>query len=185
VQEKQNWIHQAIKKNKEELIKNKAKEYISGERFYYLGESFPLEAFFEQNEREGLVFCDNRFYLNAPDVEAKKREYFIKWYKSKAREYFAERVNFYSQELNLRVKSVRVTSAEKRWGSCSEKDNLSFSFRLIMAPPHVIDYVIVHELMHIKEKSHSSRFWQLMESAMPQYKLHRRWFKDNNSKFAL
>ena len=185
VQEKQKWIHQAIKKNKEELIKNKAKEYISGERFYYLGESFPLETFFEKNEKEGLVFWDNSFYLNAPDVEAKKREYFIKWYKSKAREYFAERVNFYSQELNLRVKSVRVTSAEKRWGSCSGENNLSFSFRLIMAPPHVIDYVIVHELMHIKEKSHSSRFWQLMESAMPQYKLRRRWFKDNNSKFAL
>jgi predicted metal-dependent hydrolase len=185
VQEKQNWIHQAIQKNKEELIKNKAKEYISGERFYYLGESFPLEAFFEQNEREGLVFWDNRFYLNAPDVEAKKRKYFIKWYKSKAREYFAERVKFYSRELNLRAKSVRVTSAGKCWGSCSGKDNLSFSFRLIMAPPHVIDYVIVHELMHIKEKNHSSRFWHLMESAMPQYKLHRRWFKDNNSKFAL
>ena len=185
VQEKQNWIHQAIQDHKEALIKNKAKEYILGERFYYLGESFPLETFFGQNEKEGLVFWDNRFYLNAPDVEAKKREYFIKWYKRKAREYFAERVNFYSRELNLRAKSVRVTSAEKRWGSCSGKDNLSFSFRLIMAPPAVIDYVIVHELMHIIEKSHSAKFWQLVESAMPQYKLHKRWFKDNNSKFVL
>jgi predicted metal-dependent hydrolase len=185
VQEKQNWISKAIQKHKETLIENKAKEYISGERFYYLGESFPLETFFEQNEKEGLVFWDNRFYLNAPDDEAKKREYFIKWYKRKAREYFTERVDFYAQELNLRAKSFRVTSAKKRWGSCSEKDNLSFSFRLIMAPPHVIDYVVVHELMHIKEKSHSSRFWQLVESAMPQYKLYRRWFKDNNSKFVL
>src|SRR5664280_3445952 len=79
VQEKQNWIHQAIQKNKEALIKNKAKEYIPGERFYYLGESFPLETFSEKNEREGLVFWDNRFYLNAPGVLAKKREYFIRW----------------------------------------------------------------------------------------------------------
>jgi predicted metal-dependent hydrolase len=185
VQEKQNWIHKAIQKHKEELIKNKAKEYITGERFYYLGESFPLETFFEQNERGGLVFWDNRFYLNAPDVPAKKREYIIRWYKRKAKEYFAARVDFCSRELNLRAKSVKITSAEKRWGSCSEKDNLSFSFRLIMAPPLVIDYVIVHELMHIKEKSHSSRFWQLMELAMPKYKLHRRWFKDNNHKFVL
>jgi len=185
VQEKQNWIHQAIQKNKEALIKNKAKEYIPGERFYYLGESFPLETFSEKNEREGLVFWDNRFYLNAPGVLAKKREYFIRWYKIKAKEYFTERVNFYSRELNLRAKSVKITSAEKRWGSCSGKDNLSFSFRLIMAPPAVIDYVVVHELMHIKEKNHSSRFWQLMESAMPQYKLHRSWFKDNNHKFVL
>ena len=185
VQEKQNWIHKAIQKHKEELIKSKAKEYIPGERFYYLGESFPLEAFFEQNEREGLFFWDNHFYLNAPDVPAKKREYFIRWYKRKAKEYFTARVDFYSREFNLRAKSVRITSAEKRWGSCSEKDNLSFSFRLIMAPPAVIDYVVVHELMHIKEKNHSSRFWQLMESAMPQYKLHRSWFKDNNHKFVL
>ena len=185
LQEKQSWIHQAIRNHKEALIKNKAKGYIAGERFYYLGESFPLETFFEQNEREGLVFWGNRFYLNAPDVEAKKRECFIGWYKSKAREYFMERVNFFSRELNLRAKNVRVTSAKKRWGSCSEKNNLSFSFRLIMAPPAVIDYVIVHELMHIKEKNHSSRFWQLVESAMPQYKLHKRWFKDNNSKFVL
>ena len=185
VQEKQNWIHQAIQKNKEALIKNKAKEYIPGERFYYLGESFPLETFSEKNEREGLVFLDNRFYLNAPGVLAKKREYFIRWYKRKAKEYFTARVDFYSRELNLRAKSVKITSAEKRWGSCSGKDNLSFSFRLIMAPPAVIDYVVVHELMHIKEKNHSSRFWQLMESAMPQYKLHRSWFKDNNHKFVL
>lgn len=185
VQEKQNWISKAIQKHKEALIKNKSKEYIPGEMFYYLGESFPLETFFEQNERQGLVFWDNRFYLNAPDVAAKKREYFIRWYKRKAREYFTARVDFYSRELNLRAKSVKITSAEKRWGSCSEKDNLSFSFRLIMAPPNVIDYVIVHELMHIIEKNHSAKFWQLVESAMPQYKLHRRWFKDNNSKFAL
>ena len=185
VQEKQNWIHKAIQKHKEESIKNKAKEYITGESFYFLGESFPLETFFEQNEREGLVFWGNRFYLNAPDVEAKKREYFIRWYKRKAKECFTERVDFYSRELNLRAKSIRITSAERRWGSCSEKDNLSFSFRLIMAPPLVIDYVIVHELMHIKEKSHSARFWRLVENAMPAYKLHRRWFKDNNHKFTL
>jgi predicted metal-dependent hydrolase len=185
VQEKQNWINKAIQKQKEMLIKNKAKEYIPGERFYYLGKSFPVETFFEQNERQGLIFWDNRFYLNAPDVPAKKREYFIRWYKIKAREYFVERADFYSRELNLRPKSVKITSAEKRWGSCSEKDNLSFSFRLIMAPPAVIDYVVVHELMHIKEKNHSEKFWRLVESAMPQYKLHRRWLKDNNSKFVL
>src|ERR1035437_9337311 len=144
VQEKQNWISKAIQKHKESLIKNKAKEYITGESFYYLGESFPLETFFEQNEREGLVFWDNRFYLNAPDVLAKKREYFIRWYKRKAKEYFTAHVDFFIREFNLRAKSVKITSAEKRWGSCSGKDNLSFSFRLIMAPPAVIDYVIVH-----------------------------------------
>jgi len=185
VQEKQNWIHKAIQKHKEEAIKNKTKEYITGEMFYYLGESFPLETFFEKNERQGLVFWGNRFYLNTTDAAEKGISYFVSWYKKKARQHLRQRVDFFSSQLKLRAKSVKITSAEKRWGSCSAEDNLSFSFRLIMAPPAIINYVIVHELMHIKEKNHSAAFWKLIEAAMPEYKIHRRWLKDNHHKFIL
>jgi predicted metal-dependent hydrolase len=185
VQEKQNWIHKAIQKHKEEAIKNKAREYITGEMFYYLGESFPMEVFFEKKERKGLVFWGNRFYLNSADAAKKGMSYFVSWYKKKAWQHLRKRVDFYNSELNLLVKSVKITSAEKRWGSCSADDNLSFSFRLIMAPPDIIDYVVVHELMHIKEKNHSTKFWQHVEKAMPEYKTHRRWLKDNHHKFIL
>ena len=185
VQEKQNWIHKAIQKHKEEAIRNKAKEYINGETFYYLGESFPLETFFEQNERKGLVFWGNRFYLNTTDAAEEGISYFASWYKKKAKIHFRQRVDFYSRELNLRAKSVKITSANKRWGSCSADNNLSFGFRLIMAPQDIIDYVIVHELMHIKEKNHSAAFWKLIEVVMPEYKVHRRWLKDNHDKFIL
>jgi predicted metal-dependent hydrolase len=185
VQEKQNWIHKAIQKHKEETIKNKAREYISGEMFYYLGELFPLEVFFEKNERKGLVFWGNRFYLNSADAAEKGIPYFVSWYKKQARQHLRHRVDLYSSELKLRVKSIKITSAEKRWGSCSADDNLSFSFRLIMAPPDIIDYVVVHELMHIKEKNHSAAFWTLIEAFMPEYKKHRRWLKDNHHKFIL
>jgi predicted metal-dependent hydrolase len=185
VQEKQNWIHKTIQKHKEEAIRNKAREYITGEMFYYLGESFPLEVFCEQNERKGLVFWGNRFYLNTADATENGIFYFVSWYKKKAKQHLQQRVDFFSHEFNLRANSVKITSAEKRWGSCSADDNLSFSFRLIMAPPDIIDYVIVHELMHIKEKNHSAAFWELIEAAMPEYKIHRRWLKDNNYKFIL
>jgi predicted metal-dependent hydrolase len=185
VQEKQNWIHKTIQKHKEEAIKNKPREYITGEMFYYLGESFPLETFFEKNERKGLVFWSNRFYLNTADAAEKGVSYFVSWYKKKAKQHLRQRVDFFGHELNLRAKSVKITSAEKRWGSCSADDNLSFSFRLIMAPPAIIDYVIVHELMHIKEKNHSPKFWQRVESVMPGYKIHRHWLKDNHHKFIL
>jgi len=185
VQEKQNWIHKTIQKRKEDSIKNKSKEYITGEMFYYLGESFPLETFFEKNERKGLVFWGNRFYLNTADAAEKGMSYFVSWYKKKAKQHLRQRVDFFSRELKPREKSVKITSAEKRWGSCSAEDNLSFSFRLIMAPPAIIDYVIVHELMHIKEKNHSTAFWKLIEAVMPEYKIHRRWLKDNNYKFIL
>ena len=185
VQEKQNWIHKAIQKHKEEAIKNKTKEYITGEMFYYLGESFPLETFFEKNERQGLVFWGNRFYLNTADAAAKGMFYFVAWYKKKAKQHLRQRVDFFSSQFKLRAKSVKITSAEKRWGSCSAEDNLSFSFRLIMAPPAIINYVIVHELMHIKEKNHSAAFWKLIEAVMPGYKINRRWLKDNHHKFIL
>jgi predicted metal-dependent hydrolase len=185
VREKQNWIHKTIQKHKEDSIKNKAKEYINGEMFYYLGESFPLEVFFEQNERKGLVFWGNRFYLNTTDATENGIFHFVSWYKKKAKQHLRQRVDFFSRELNLMAKSVKVTSAEKRWGSCSADDNLSFSFRLIMAPPDIIDYVIVHELTHIKEKNHSAAFWKLIEEFIPEYKIYRRWLKDNNHKFIL
>jgi predicted metal-dependent hydrolase len=185
VQEKQNWIHKTIQRHKEESLKNKAKEYITGEMFYYLGELFPLETFFEKNERQGLVFWSNRFYLNTAYAAEKGMSYFVAWYKKKATQHLRQRVDFFSHELNLRAKSIKITSAEKRWGSCSAEDNLSFSFRLIMAPPDIIDYVVVHELMHIKEKNHSTKFWQRVETVMPEYKTHRRWLKDNHHKFIL
>ena len=185
VQEKQNWIDKAIQKHKEALIKNKAKEYVNGEYFYYLGEAYPLEVFFEPLENEGVLLWNNNFYLNAQENKDLRKHYFVLWYKKKARKYISERVDFFSRMLKLQPGSLRITSAESRWGSCSEDNNLAFSFRLIMARPEVIDYVVVHELMHIKEKNHSAGFWRLVESVMPQYKLLRRWLKDNNSKFVL
>ncbi len=185
VQEKENWISKAIQKHKEALIKNKAKEYTTGEHFYYLGKAYPLEVFFEPLENIGVVFWDNRFFLNTQEKIDLRKHYFVLWYKKKTHEYLRGRVDFFSRMLKLQPGNLRITSAKSRWGSCSEGNNLAFSFRLMMAKPEVIDYVVVHELMHIKEKNHSAKFWQLVESAMPQYKAHRRWLKDNNSKFAL
>jgi len=185
VEEKQTWINKTIRKHKEDSLNNKAKEYNTGEHFLYLGQSYPLEVFFEPFENAGVVFWNNRFHLNAQENKDLRRHYFVSWYKKKAKQHLRQRVDFYSSKFKLRAKNVKITSAEKRWGSCSADDNLSFSFRLIMAPPDIIDYVIVHELMHIKEKNHSAAFWKLIEAIMPEYKIHRRWLKDNNHKFIL
>ena len=183
VRENQNWIQRTIQK--QISLRTKEKEYTTGELFYYLGESFPLEVFFEENARKGLVFWRDRFYLNSPDAAVDGMSFFISWYKKKAREYLNERVEFFSRQLSLQPRQVKITSAGQRWGSCSEDNNLSLSFRLIMAPPAVIDYVVVHELMHIREKSHSSRFWELIEAVMPEYKTHRHWLKEESPKFIL
>jgi predicted metal-dependent hydrolase len=185
VQEKQNWIEQTIRKQRENLEQSREKEFMCGEYFYYLGQDYPLEVFFQQYLPVGLVFWGGRFYLNCPDHLANRKCYFIDWYKNKAREYFARQVDDLGRQLGLLPRRIRITSARSRWGSCSEENNLAFSFRLIMAPPAVIDYVIIHELMHIKEKNHSGVFWRLVESAMPPYRTQRRWLKDNGHKLGI
>lgn len=180
VQEKQNWINKTIRTQKEEAIRIKEREFITGEKFYYLGASYPLEVIFDPFETEGVSLLNHCFYINTRGNRDLRKYYFVSWYKKKAREYICQRVDFFRSVLKLQSGTITISSAEKRWGSCSPDDNLSFSFRLIMAPPDVIDYVVIHELMHIKEKNHSSKFWALVELAMPEYKNHRRWLQNNH-----
>ena len=185
IKEKQKWIDRSILRQKQDLQIHKAKTYRTGERFLYLGKEYPLETFFEPFENAGVVLWKDCFYLNAPDNEDLRRHYFISWYKHKAGEYIGERVEFFNKMLNFSLKGIKITSAQSRWGSCSSDDSLAFSFRLIMTPPEIIDYVIVHELIHIKEKNHSPRFWKRVGAVTPDYKTHRRWLKNNNPCFIL
>ena len=185
VREKQGWISKTLRKHTEDSIKNKAKEYNTGEHFFYLGQSYPLEVFFEPFENAGLVFWNDCFYLNAREDKDLRKHYFVSWYKKKAYDFINQRVDFFSRMLKFQHENIRITSAKSRWGSCSEDNNLAFSFRLIMAPPNIIDYVIVHELSHIKEKNHSPKFWKRVEAVIPEYRKHRRWLKDNHHKFIL
>jgi predicted metal-dependent hydrolase len=185
IREKQNWINKTILKQKGINRQNKAREYIDGEIFYYLGKSHPLKVFFEPFENAGIVFWDDCFYLNTKGNKDVRKHYFVSWYKKKAQEYIHQRVDFFGRMLKFQYENIRITSAQSRWGSCSGDNHLAFSFRLIMAPPEIIDYVIVHELMHIKEKNHSPQFWKRVESVIPEYKKLKRWLKDNHYKFVL
>ncbi len=174
VHEKQDWIEKTIKKRAGARLLRKEIEFITGESFYYLGENYPLEVFCEPQEKPGLLLWQRRFYLNAPEDKETRRHYFVLWYKQKALEYIGGRVDFFCRQLKMKARGVRISAARQRWGSCSPENKLAFSFRLMMMPPEIIDYVIAHELMHIKEKSHSRRFWKLVAAAMPDYKTRQR-----------
>ncbi|MEE8638122.1 MAG: M48 family metallopeptidase [Candidatus Margulisiibacteriota bacterium] len=94
-----------------------------------------------------------------------------------ARNRIPERCKYFSDLTGLRPRSIRITEANKRWGSCGARGGLNFSWRLILAPPEVIDYVIVHELVHLVERNHSKHFWRRVAEVLPDYKIHRRWLK--------
>lgn len=97
--------------------------------------------------------------------------------RQKAQELIPERVAYYSNLTGISYLRVKINSAKKRWGSCSAKGNLNFSWRLALAPLEVIDYVVIHELAHIIHRNHSKRFWALVAKLYPNYKECRKWLK--------
>ncbi|MFH0887549.1 MAG: SprT family zinc-dependent metalloprotease [bacterium] len=142
--------------------------YEEGDEFFYQGVKYPL----------------NKFILDPAKTRSIKRS-LIKWYKGKAYHHIKERVSAFQDIMGVQHNSIKITSAKTRWGSCSRGGRLNFTYRLIMLPQGAIDYIIVHELAHLKVMNHSARFWKIVLEFMPDYKERRRWIRKNSYLFEL
>lgn len=158
------------------------KKYNEGETFLYFGQSFPLA--FVQRQRAALTFDGTTFRL-AKSAQPKAEEAFVRWYKRQAAQVLLERVSFHARKNGFHFEKIRISSARTRWGSCSSKGTLSFTYRLVMAPLEVIDYVVLHELVHTKVRNHSKVFWARVGEIMPGYKLHVRWLRQKGKTLTL
>ena len=169
------WIKEKQKIVRDRYPKIVPKEFVSGEGFLYLGNMYKLE--FIEDLDMPIVF-NNGFKIARKNYDIAK-EILIAWYKAQAYQKISERVNWHSSLSSLKYNKIKLSDAQKRWGSCSAKGNLNFSWRLIMAPLRVIDYVIVHELAHLEEKNHSKRFWNKIKIMLPDYEQYKDWLKEN------
>jgi hypothetical protein len=169
------WIEKKKKEMQLRDIKFSKKEFVNGEGFLYLGNYYRLRLV--ENQKITLNF-ENGFYLSK-EYLVNAKEIFIDWYRERAYEKISERVKWYAQKRGFKYNKINITNAQKRWGSCSCRNNLNFSWRLIMAPLPVVDYVIVHELVHLDEKNHSKTFWNKVKMLMTDYKKHQAWLKRN------
>jgi predicted metal-dependent hydrolase len=106
-------------------------------------------------------------------------------YKDKAKELFKDKVEKYALEMKVNYKNITVKEQKTKWGSCSSKGNLNFNWKLIMMPEPVIDYVVVHELSHLKFMNHSKDFWREVEKILPEYKLQKNWLSQNGMKYQM
>jgi predicted metal-dependent hydrolase len=170
------WIEQKKREIEARDPKFSPKEFVNGEGFLYLGRYYRLKIVDDQEEP--LKF-ENEFYLSRYALP-KAKEVFIDWYRKMAYEKISERVRWYAQKRGFTYNKINITNAQKRWGSCSQKGNLNFSWRLLMAPLPVIDYVVIHELVHLEEKSHTRAFWDKVKMLMPEYERYRDWLKENS-----
>ena len=161
----QEWIKQKQIAMLTRTAQKKADEYL------YLGKKYLLEIRSQKN----LIEVEDKIYLGIKTNNTKT--YLTNWYKTEANKIIGERVKHYANISGLSYKSIAITSAETRWGSCSSQKTLNFNWRLIMAPIEVIDYVITHELAHLTEMNHSLDFWETVRKMYPLYRQHRTWLK--------
>ena len=103
-------------------------------------------------------------------------------YRRKARERFEERAEHFAEEMSVKYEEIEVRNQRTRWGSCSTTGSISLTWRLMMAPPEVADYVIVHELAHLREANHDEEFWSLVAEYDPEYESHAKWLDENSAK---
>ncbi len=173
VKKHQNWIDT---KQQEIIQRNKTlKKFSEGEEFLYLGKYYPLKIV---NNNENLLTFEDNFYLSDYCLSNAK-EVFTNWYKQNAEKIIKYRAEYYADIYNLKYTKIKISNAKTRWGSCSYNGNININWRLIMAPVEVLDYVIVHELVHLKIDNHSKNFWQNVEMIYPDYKKAKKWLKDN------
>ena len=195
LKEKAEWIRT---RQAQSNIRPKPEEhqFASAEQFWYLGHACPLlvtEGTHNRLEYAGGQFrlfeCPGSPLFPAPGKGPHRveiaRALFTTWYRQQARQVLEERVSLLAQRWRFSYRQVKITSARTRWGSCSGRGTLSFPWRLVMAPLAVIDYVVVHELVHTEVKSHGPDFWGRVQAIVPEYKQYVMWLKENGAQLEI
>ncbi len=178
---KKKWINEKQRLIQERKIKALPKQYKEGEEFYYLGKKFVLK--FSDNVSLPIQL-DNAFIIHSQySSHAEKLLKF--WYKQQAKKIIPPCVKQIAGQYNLEYKSVKITSAEKRWGSCTSKKTLNFTWRIIMLPSDIIEYIVIHELAHLKQLNHSKKFWNEVETILPDYRVREKWLTEHSYKFKI
>lgn len=133
------------------------------------GTAFPILA--KDGARAGF---DGKCFFLPPGLSPDHiKNAVIMTYKTAAKSILKQKTAAYAERMGVSPAAVKITGAKTRWGSCSGRNSINFSWRLVMADEDVVDYVIVHELAHILEHNHSPRFWAVVESVLPDYKQRR------------
>ena len=175
------WITTKLKEESERPV-IKPKEYVSGEAFPYLGRNYRLKVV--RGEEHSVKL--QRGYLlanvSATDktLQATIQSLLVAWYREHAEQRLTEKTERLAKMVGVEPQSIKVRDYKSRWGSCSLRGDISYNWRIILAPHRIVDYVVVHELCHMLEHNHSSRYWKHVARHVPDYKERRDWLKNNN-----
>lgn len=155
------------------------------DRTFEAGETFPLLG----TDRELVIeparshaITDASIRLRESTVEQSTVERVLEnVYRREARDHFTERADHYTEEMDVEYGTIEIRNQRTKWGSCSTTGTISLNWRLMMAPPEMVDYVVVHELAHLREANHRDEFWSLVAEYDPEYEAHARWLDEHGT----
>lgn len=183
---KEKWILHQLKLAAETLDKrNNAREDLTSV-LRYLGKEYHVVTVISAQSPIRVELEGEKAFVTMPETgEQLLRKVLEAWYLWAARELFEDRVKSIAAKMNVTYRSINIKNQKTRWGSCSSKRNLNFNMRVVMAPPEIVDYLVVHELAHLKEMNHSIRFWNIVDAYCPNRKLYQKWLKEHGPSLIL
>lgn len=147
------------------------KSFVDGEDFQFLGDNYRLKTLSSSHE---LISFDNEYFYIHEGTKDFYKDVFKEWYIEQGKKHISERVAFFAPQLGVNPKNILVTDLKNKWGACTPTGILKFNWKLMMLAPELVDYVIVHELAHLKHLNHSPAFWAEVEFVLPNYQKHMR-----------
>ncbi|WP_102273089.1 M48 family metallopeptidase [Cytobacillus massiliigabonensis] len=184
-----NWdvIQQKINEMKDRQLGPQEKVYEHGENFLYLGKSYPIKIFQDSNVmQDHVVFKAETLHIYVKHLEDEKIKQALKrFYYQQCKTLVEKSIVSYQSRLKEKPRSIRISDSKTTWGTCDSRKQLTFNWRLAMAPRDVIDYVVVHEMCHLVHLNHDRSFWRLVGSIMPDYKDKENWLALSNWKMTV
>jgi predicted metal-dependent hydrolase len=183
--EKRFWIYTKLAEKELLLPPAQPKEFVSGEGFYYLGRSYRL-LLVDPGDAvlPPLRFYQGRFMLRRDERE-RGHAHFVQWYTAHSRPWLKRAVQRYADRIGAQPNGLEVRDLGYRWASCSQDGQLNFHWRIACLPPRLIEYLVVHELVHLREPHHTDEFWQRIERILPDYAGRKRWLAENGADYVL
>jgi predicted metal-dependent hydrolase len=175
VQTKQQWLYKKINHAQKYPIKSEPKEFVSGETLMYLGSNYQLLVVDEKIE---TIDFNQGFKISKAN-QSHANQLLKTWYIEQAKRQLTSKANRYATSLGVKYNKLKISEMRYRWGSCTPNNNINFNWRIIKAPILVVDYVIVHELVHLIEANHTPEFWNILSIQVPNYLKAKNWLKLN------
>jgi len=182
----EDWIEKGWIKVEKKAVLRPKHTYQDGDTYFYFGEALSLKLIpslsWKTKVRVNKDKLEISLHKAISKTDGKKaiKKAVQEFYKAKATEVIHDRLEFFNEHYSFKFNRVSFRNQKTRWGSCSSKKNLNFNWRLIMAPIEIIDYVVAHELSHLKHMNHSAAFWKTVGETISDYKERKKWLKDNS-----